>query len=352
MRSSLLFVLIIVFLLSNFVMGQVKTILVPKRVEGAPFVYDDQEDLFGQAYRWFLEGEVESGATNLKELVAKAGYSLDPSSYYIVVANFTDSLSPIGMFHGSDGFLNTRMYGLNTQNLFYIFISREEGANSFLSVLATEKTAPFYENFPTFLGLFLPIPPIGSLEKIPGQNTWVDVRQFEVPKELRKNSDLSFIIKKKLSDEQVLASAVFDNTAKERWSFGIATAITSINDVDITIGSDGRIIVEPKPNLDLATFAVINYHFYPVDTKAKTFGTSIHLLGGIRLANFMEPIAGLGGGFDLGFIDLHLFAGVSVEVANELKDGYVIGQFVSKDVDPFKIKLRPKPRFGLEIKFP
>jgi hypothetical protein len=352
MRKTVLLIFIIVVLFNNFLTGQVETILVPKRVEGAPFVYDDQEDLFGQAYRWFLEGAVERGARNLKEIVAKAGYAIDPKSYYVVVANFTDTLNPIGMFHGDEDFLNTRMFGLNTRNLFYIFISRDEGANSFLSVLATEKTAPFYENLPAFLGLFLPIPPIGTLEKLPGQETWVDVRQFEVPKELRKNADLSFLVKKKLSDDDVLASAVFDNTAKERWSYGIATAITSVNDVDITIGSDGRIIIEPKPNLDLATFAVINYHFYPVDTKAKTFGTSIHLLGGIRLANFMEPIAGLGGGVDLGFVDLHLFAGLSVEVANELKDGFVIGQFVNKDVDPFKIKLRPKPRFGLEIKFP
>lgn len=351
MRNWFIIILFLSLIIPHFLFAQDKAILIPKQVEGAPFMFDDQEDLFGQAYRWFLEGEVERGANNLREIVANAGYSIDPKSYYVVVANFTDSLSPIGMFHGDDDFLNTRMFGLHPKNLFYIFISREEGAPSFLSVLATAKTAPFYENLPAFLGLFLPIPPIGGL-KIPGQKTWVDVRQFEVPQAYRKNSDLSFLVKKKLSDEQVLASAVFDNTAKERWSFGIATAITSVNDVDITIGNDGTIIVEPKPNLDLATFAVINYHFSPVDTKAKTFGTSFHLLGGIRLANFMEPIAGIGGGVDLGILDLHLFAGVSVEVANELKTGYNIGDTVTKDVDPFKIKLRAKPRFGLEIKFP
>jgi len=351
MRNSFLIILCIGLIVTHFVFAQEKTILIPKQVEGAPFMFDDQEDLFGQAYRWFLEGEVERGANNLREIVANAGYSIDPKSYYVVVASFTDSLSPIGMFHGDDDFLNTRMYGLHPNNLFYIFISRKKGAPSFLSVLATAKTAPFYENLPAFLGLFLPIPPIGTV-KIPGQKTWVDVRQFKIPDAYRKNSDLSFLVKKKLSDEHVLASAVFDNTAKERWSFGIATAITSINDVDIKIGNDGTIIVEPKPNLDLATFAVINYHFTPVDTKAKTLGTSFHLLSGIRLANFMEPIAGIGGGVDLGFLDLHLFAGVSVEVANELKAGYNIGDTVTKDVDPFKIKLRAKPRFGIEIKFP
>lgn len=351
MRNSMLFLLAVCLFCGGSIVAQEKTILVPKRVDGAPFVHDDQEDLFGQAYRWFLEGEVERGATSLKELVAKAGYQIDPKSYYVVVANFTDSLSPIGMFHGDDDFLNTRMYGLRTNNLFYIFISREEGAPSFLSVLATAKQAPFWENLPAFLGLFLPIPPIGVLE-LPGQQTWVDVRQFEIPKAYRKNSDLSFIVKKKLSDEHVLASGVFDNTAKERWSFGIGAAITSLDDVDIKIGSDGRIIVEPKPNLDLATFAMINYHFQPVDTKAKTLGTSFHLLGGIRLANFFEPIGGIGGGVDLGMIDLHLFAGVSVEVANELKSGWQIGDTVTEEENPFKIKLRAKPRFGIEVKFP
>ena len=351
MQKYILAMFIFMVSLTSFARAQEKTILVPKRVEGAPFMFDDQGDLFGQAYRWFLEGDVEQGAENLKKIVTNAGYSIDPNKYYVVVANFTNSLSPIGMFHGEDDFLNTRIFGLNKNNLYYIFISREEGANSFLSVLATAKTAPFYENLPAFLGLFFPIPPIGSLE-LPGQQTWVDVRQFEVPNTYRKNSGLSFIVKKKLSDENVLANAVFDNTAEERWSFGIATAITSVNDVDIKVGNDGTIIVEPKPNLDLATFAVINYHFTPVDTKAKTFGTSFHLIGGIRLANFMEPIAGIGGGVDLGFLDLHIFAGVSVEVANELKEGYKIGDEVTKDEDPFKIKLRPKPRFGLEIKFP
>lgn len=351
MRSSFLIIFCFGLIMTHFVFAQEKTILVPKQIEGAPFMFNDQEDLFGQAYRWFLEGEVERGALNLREIVTNAGYSIDPKNYYVVVASFTDSLSPIGMFHGDDDFLSTRMYGLHEKNLFYIFISRERGAPSFLSVLATTKTAPFLENLPAFLGLFLPIPPIGALVH-PEKRTWVDVRQFQVPKAYRKNSDLSFLVKKKLSDEHVLASAVFDNTAKERWSFGIATAITSVDDVDITIGGDGRIIIEPKPNLDLATFAVINYHFTPVDTKAKTLGTSFHLLGGIRLANFMEPIAGIGGGVDLGILDLHLFAGVSVEVANALTNGYEVGDLVKADEDPFKIELRAKPRFGIEIKFP
>ena len=351
MRILLLTFLFLVIFVIHSAFAQEKAILVPKQVEGAPFMFDDREDLFGQAYRWFLEGEVEKGSNLLREIVTNTGFGIDPNSYYVVVASFTDSLCPIGMFHGDDDFLSTRMYGLHPNNLFYVFITREEGAPSFLSVLATAKTAPFYENLPTFLGLFLPIPPIGTLG-LAGQQTWVDVRQFEIPNAFRKNSDLSFLVKKKLSDEQVLTSAVFDNSARERWSFGIATAITSIDDVDITIGSDGRIIVEPKPNLDLATFAVINYNFTPVDTKAKTLATSLHLLGGIRLANFMEPIGGIGGGVDLGFFDLHLFAGLSVEVANVLTNDYHVGDYIKADEDPFKIKLRTKPRFGIEIKFP
>ena len=309
-----------------FGLAQEKTILVPKQISGAPFKYDDQDDLFGQAYRWFLEGEVNVSAEKLRDLISNAGFKMDLNSYYVVVAHFTGNFSPIGMFHGSDDFSSTRMYGLNSDNLYYIFISREQGAPSFLSVLATAKESHFIENLPAFLGLFFPLPIMRVEARLPGQETWVDVRQFEIPEAFRKNSDLSFMVKKDLADEKFLARAVFDNTAKERWSYGMATAITSIDDVDIIIGDDGTIIVKPKPNLDLATFPVINYHFKPVDTKAKTVATSFHLLGGLRLANFIEPIVGVGGGISLGFIDLHLFAGYSLEFANELKEGFSIGQ--------------------------
>ena len=67
---------------------------------------------------------------------------------------------------------------------------------------------------------------------------------------------------------------------------------------------------------------------------------------------FLEPILGIGGGFSLDIIDLHVFAAYSVEFANELEEGFAIGQEVDKEVDPFKLKIRGKPRFGLEIKFP
>jgi len=75
-------------------------------------------------------------------------------------------------------------------------------------------------------------------------------------------------------------------------------------------------------------------------------------MGGIRLVDFIEPIAGVGAGFDLGFFDLALFAGYSIEFANELEEGYSIGQQINDEVDPFKLKLRGKPRFGIQVKFP
>ena len=350
MRKLFLFTLIsIFFTISAF--SQERSILVPKRIDGAPFKYDDKTDLFGKAYRWFYDGNYSWGVDSLKKLVKEAGVELDPKAYYVVVANFTNSLSPIGLFHGNDDFFSTRMYGLDEDNLYYIFISREPQAPSFLSVVATEKSSPFIENLPAFITLIQPF--IGLAQPtLEGEETWIDVRQFKLPKAFRKNADFSFLVKKDLSEEKILAKTVFDNTSLERWSYGIATAITNVNDVDIIIGGDGSIVVRPKPNLDLATFGVINYHFKPVDTKAKTIASSIHLLGGIRLANTLEPILGIGGGIPVGFVDLHLFAGFSVEFANELKDGYFIGQQIKEDVNPFQLKVRGKPRFGIEVKFP
>lgn len=185
-----------------------------------------------------------------------------------------------------------------------------------------------------------------------GEPALVEVRQFILPKPFQKFSDLSFLVKKSLSAEEVLAQVIIDNSAKERWSFGVAFALTSVQDVDIIVGNDGTIIVQPKPNADPAVFGVVNYHFFPVDTKAKTFGNSIHALGGVRVGNLLEPIVGLGGGVSLGILDVHVFAGYSFEFANELKEGYEIGQQVTEEEDPFKLKVRGKFRFGLEVKFP
>ena len=347
-----LMIVMLILMFAAVSLAQDRAILPHKQVPGAPFAVDDPDDLFGQAYRWFIEGAVEEGALHLRTLVKKAGIELDPESYYVVVAHFTDTVNPIGLFHGSDDFLSTRMYGLGENNLYYIFLSREEGAPSFLSVVATSKSSPFEENLPAFLGFFISLPGAKAAAAPAGVKTYIDVRQFTVPEPFRKNSDLSFLVKKDLSEDRVLAKAVFDNTSKERWSYGVATAVTSVNDVDIIIGDDGTIIVEPKPNLDLASFAVINYHFKPVDTKAKTIATSIHLLGGLRLARTVEPILGVGGGIPVGFVDLHLFAGYSLEFANELKEGFAIGQKIDAEVDPFQLKVRGKPRFGIEIKFP
>lgn len=346
-------VLLFVLVIPEFACAQERMILMPKELPGAPFEYRDEGDLFGKAYRWFLESEPNLAADSLRKLIRLAGVKIDPGNYYVVVANFTDSFTPIGLFHEKDDFLSTRIFGLNRDNLYYVFISRQREGKSFLSVLATVKESPFMKNLPAFLGLFLP----SQMAKIKPQSlvrrkTWIDVRRFDVPKEFQKFSNLSFLIKSNLSAEKFLASAVFDNTSRERWSYGIATAITTVNDVDITVGSDGRIIVRPKPRLDLATFAVINYHFQPVDTEAPTLASSFHLLGGLRLAGFLEPIIGVGGGINLDVLSLHLFVGYSVEIANKLKSGYAIGQKVDRTVDPFKINLQGKPRFGIEIKFP
>lgn len=339
------------------VFAQEKVVLVPKPVEGAPFrVPDAENDLFGKAYRWFLEGEPDVAADTLKKLIDRSGYQLVPGNYYVVVARYTQNFTPIGLIHEGSTFLDTRFYGLNQDNLFYIFISRQPHAPSFLSVAITEKDAPFIANLPAFIGLFVPLTTqqeiTAQVNTLQRGDTWIDVRQFDIPEKFRKNSDLSFIVKDSLEAEKYLGEVTFDNTSRERWSYGIAFGLTGVDDVDIEVGSDGRIIVRPKQENDLATFGVVNYHFKPVDTKAKTFGTSLHVFGGARLAPKVEPIAGVGGGVSLGFIDLHLFVGYSLEFANALKSGFNIGDTIDREVDPFKLKLRGKFRYGLEIKFP
>jgi len=343
--------LVLIFILfSTIISAQDRTILVPRQVPGAPFSYNDQNEYFGKAYRWFHEGAIDSAVENLKTVITESGYTLDENAFYVVLAHFSDSFAPIGMIHGNDpDFFNTRLYGLEENNLHYIFISQTEKAPSFLSVMATAKTSPFMENLPGFLGLVGLLGQPAALTSS-ANNVWVDVRQFSLPKVYRDFSDLSFLVKNKLSDENPLATIVFDNTAKEKWSYGFAMALTSVRDVDIVVGSDGTIIVRPKPDADLAGFAVINYHFSAIDTKAKSFGNSFHLLGGFRLADIFEPIVGIGGGVSLGIIDLHAFVGYSFEFTNDLKSGFEIGDTVSSNTSPFKSKVRGKPRFGLEIK--
>ncbi len=353
MNKYLMFLLVMVFCFSStIVLAQERAILVPKPVQGTPFEYRDTDDLFGKAYRWFMEKEYELGADTLRKLIQASGFQLHPEKYYVVVANFTDSFTPIGLLHKDEDFLSRRMYGLNEDNLYYIFISRQREGDSFLSALAIEKQSPFMENLPLFLGIFLPSGVAPKIQEIPGKTTYVDVRQFNVPKTFRKFSDISIIVKPSLSEEKELGKAIFDNSSLERWSFGIATAITSQKDVDIIVNPDGRITVRPKPNLDLAAFAVINYHFKPVNTKAPTLASSFHLLAGLRMIDFVEPLIGIGGGIPVSIIDLHLFAGGSIEFANELRSGYAIGQVIEEEVNPFKIKIRPKFRFGIEVRFP
>ncbi len=350
MRRQGLLWLLSTLLLYSSVRAQDKVIVVPKRVAGAPFVVDDREDLFGKAYRWYIDGQTEWAADSLKKLIRLSGFELDPQNYYIVVANFTPKISPIGLIHEGSTFLDRRIYGLTRAKLFYVFISRTPQAPSFLSVVLTRKDSPFESNLLDFISLFPPF--FQAMAQAGPSDTWVDVREFEVPEKFQKFSDISVIVKESLAAEDHLASAIFDNTSLERWSFGIATAITTVDDIDFEIGDDGRIIVRPKPKGDLATFGVINYHFQPVDTKAPTLASSFHLLAGLRLARQIEPLAGVGFGLPAGPIEVHLFGGASVQFARELKQGFIVGQQVTEGMDPFGLDVRVRARVGLELKFP
>ena len=352
MRKSLLFMLLSVFFSIAFLNAQNRTVLIPQPV--GVFRYNGDGDYLSKAYTWFTHSAIDSGVANLQKVVEAAGYNMDPNAYYVMVAHFSDAFTPIGIIGKNVDFLSTRLYGLKEDNLYYIFISQSD-TSSFISAMATAKDSPFLENLPGFLGFLgvLSAQEIQARAKaLEGEPAWVEVRQFRLPKAFQKFSDLSIHVKKNLSDNETLASVIIDNSAKERWSYGVAFALTSVQDVDIIVGSDGTIIVQPKPGTDPAVFGVINYHFFPVDTKAKTFGNSIHALGGVRVQNFLEPIVGLGGGVSLGIVDLHAFVGYSFEFANELKEGYVIGDQVTEEEDPFKLKIRGKFRFGLEVKFP
>jgi hypothetical protein len=349
MKQRLL-VLVTMFALSQSIYGQDKVVVIPKQIEGAPFVVQDSTDLFSKSYRFFIEGEVAMAADSLRKLVAMSDYTIDPQAYYIVVANFTNNVSPIGLFHEGSDFFDTRFYGLTTDHLYYMFISRTEDAPSFVSVLFKSKPTPFEANFPAFISLFGAA--LQGKLATGSQTTWIDVRSFEIPEKFQKISDISLIVKKDLSTDKYLAAAVFDNTPKERWSYGVATAITSINDVVLDVGDDGTIIVRPRPAGDLAVFGVINYHFKAVDTKAPPLASSFHLLGGLRLASSIEPLLGIGFGIPITGFELHLFAGGSLAFRNELKSEFEIGEKVTQEEDPFKTEIKLYPRFGLEVKFP
>lgn len=343
--------LIITIIFATNLMSQDKEIIIPKPVPDAPFVIDDKEDLFGKSWRFYRDGFATWAADSLRKLLDQAGLEMKKNNYYIVVANYNPTETVIGMFHENDSFLSTRLYGLKSDSLFYIFISRDDTARHYLSTVISQKGSYFEENLLNFLLLF----PIfkGTKAQLVGENlTWIDVRKFEIPKKFQKYSDISIIVKKDFYDDKFLARAVFDNSSLEKWSYGVATGITSVDDVDFII--DGGVIrVRPKPKGDLASFGVVNYHFKAVDTKAKTMATSFHLLGGFRISTTIEPILGVGFGIPISMIDLHLFAGYSVEFAQGLKAGYVINETkIDEGVDPFKLKIRGKPRFGIEVKFP
>jgi len=349
-RKLILTMILFILNFSTNLPAQDQAILIPKAVPGAPFLVNDKDDLFGKAWRFYRDGFTSLAADSLRKLIDISGFELKKNNYYIVVPNFTPTETPIGMFHGDAHFLDTRLYGLESDSLYYIFISRQDTAKSYLSTVITRKDSYFEENLLNFLMLFPII--TGPMVQEVGENpTWIDVRKYEIPKKFHKNSDISVIVKKDFYDDKFLAQTVFDNTSLERWSYGVATAVTGIEDVDFIIDG-GKIVVRPKPKGDLATFGVINYHFKAVDTKAKTLATSFHLLGGLRISTTIEPILGVGFGIPADIIDLHLFAGYSVEFAQTLKDGYKVGDVIESEVDPFKLTIRGRPRIGIELKFP
>lgn len=352
MRKQICFTLLLVsFLLISSAQSQDRQIVIPKKVAGSPYVFEDSQDLFGKAWRFYRDGFTDWATDSLKKLISDMGLEINKNDYYIVVANYNDSETPIGMLHGDASFHDTRIYGLKSASLYYIYISRSEETSSYLSAVLVSKPSYFEEVLPYFVGLF-PIFSQATVQVSGEFRTWMEVRKFDIPKNFRQNCDINIIVKKDLADERFLAHEVFDNTSLERWSFGIGTAVTSVNDVDIII-DNGVIVVRPKPKGDLAAFGLVNYHFKAVDTKARRLATSFHLSGGLRISETIEPILGLGFGIPFDFIDLHLFAGYSVEFAQQLKSNYYVGQDVTgENVDPFDLKLRGKARFGIEIKFP
>ena len=246
--TAVLLLLFVVFI--GVVAAQDKVVIIPKSVAGAPYVVEDSTDLFAKAYRFYIEGDVAMAADSLRKLIALSNFQINPQAYYIVVANFTDRVSPIGLFHEGSDFLDTRLYGLKTDSLYYMFISRTENAPSFISVMLKTKPTPFEANLPAFLQLIGF--GVGALEAPENKTTWIDVRRFEIPDKFKRVSDIAVMVKDSLKTDRFLASAVFDNTPLERWSYGIATAITTLNDVTLEVGEDGTIIVKPKPNGDHA----------------------------------------------------------------------------------------------------
>ncbi len=352
MLKRICFMLVLVSLfLAPVVPAQERQVVIPEKVAGSPLVIEDSQDLFGKAWRFYRDGFTDWATDSLKKLISQMGWEIKKNDYYIVVANYNDSETPIGMLHGDAHFHHSRIYGLKTASLYIIYLSRSPEAKYYLSTVLVSKPSYFEEVLPYFIGLF-PIFSQASAQLTGEHRTWMDVRKFNIPKAFQQNCDINIIVKKDFSDAGFLAHEVFDNTSLERWSFGIGTAVTSVNDVDVTI-DNGVIVVRPKPKGDLAVFGLVNYHFKPVDTKARRLATSLHLSGGLRISETIEPILGLGIGVPVDFIDLHLFAGYSVEFAQQLKSEYAVGQDISgQDADPFQLKLRGKPRFGIEVRFP
>jgi len=331
--------------------GQERMILVPQTVEQSELIYYDRDHVFRNMIIFLEDGDVENAADSLKRVLIEAGLEMRKNFYYIVVVNYYSTKNIIGMFHGDASFQDTRLYGLQSDSLYYVFVSDDSTMESSVSAIVTRKDSNFSKNLSEFISLFQLGGVLGvkamALEEM---RAYISVRKFDVPRKFQKNCDITIVAKNEKKNKE-LARAIFDNSSRERWSYGVASAVTHINDVDYEI-DNGAVTIRPKPKGDLATFGVINYHFKAVDTKSKSFSTSIHLLGGLRTSTTIEPLLGVGGGIPFPYINLHLFVGYSFEFAQILKKGIQVGDLITTNQDPFKLNVRAKPRFGIEIQFP
>jgi len=354
MQNSRNFIfLIVLFILCTIstIFSQERMILIPEKVANSELTYIDSTNTFRNMIIFLEDGDVKNAADSLKKVLVDAGLNIKKNFYYIVVVNYDKKHNIIGMFHKNNSFLSTRLYGLKSDSLYYVFVTDDSTMETSISAIVTRKESNFSKNLSGFLSLFqlgdiFSVKPMEFRER----KAFISIRKFDVPQKFQKYCDITVVAKDESKNKELVRS-IFDNTSLERWSYGIATAVTNVNDIDYDI-EDGAVTIKPKPKGDLASFGVINYHFKPVDTKSRTFSSSVHLLGGLRVSTTIEPILGIGAGVPVSLINLHFFAGYSLEFAQILKEGIKVGEIVKSSTDPFKLKVRGKPRFGVEVNFP
>ena len=120
MKALLLLIIISMMLSVGAAISQDQAILVPKTTRWTAYEMDDKADLFGKSWRFYREGFTNQAADSLKKLIKQTGFQMKPQHYYIVVADFTESETAIGMFHGDESFSDTRLYRLSSDSLYYM----------------------------------------------------------------------------------------------------------------------------------------------------------------------------------------------------------------------------------------